>query len=341
MSIFKNRANPGLARRAKAILTNWAMSKIPVLRKLARQERQITALQAMLAKRDAGVQDIGIRPENIVWVFGSGRTGSSWLTFMMGALPDHTRWNEPLIGYLFGHLYYERARTRQDARHFVLADDYGEFWLSAIRSLILDGATARFPERAEEGYLVIKEPHGSVGAPLLMKALPESRMVFLVRDPRDVAASALDAHRKGSRPSERRTTKRPELFEQNSKADKRPEAFVKAHSRTYLQDIELTRQAYEAHEGHKVLIRYEDLRADTLGSMKHIYSTLEIPVDEGELVRVIQKFSWENLSEEAKGSGKIRRKATPGGWREDLTPEQIETVERETARILDQFYAEG
>ncbi len=45
-----------------------------------------------------------------------------------------------------------------------------------------------------------------------MKA-PESRIVFLIRDPRDVAASALDAHGKGSRPSEWRRTKRPELFE--------------------------------------------------------------------------------------------------------------------------------
>lgn len=342
MSIFNNRTGSGLAQRAKAFLS---LVRTPqdkqAARKLVKQEQQLVALRALLAKKVAAGQVEGIRPENIIWVFGSGRTGSSWLTFMMGALPDHTRWNEPMIGYLFGHLYYERGWTRQDAKHFILADDYGELWLNSTRRLVLDGGAARFPERVEKGFLVVKEPHGSVGAPLLMKALPESRMIFLVRDPRDVAASKMDAQRRGSRPSQRRTTKLPELFEKSTEADRWPEAFVTEQARNYLQDIELTRQAYEAHEGHKVLIRYEDLRADTLGTIKHIYSALEIPVDERELVRVIEKFSWENLQEEEKGSGKIRRKATPGGWREDLTPEQIEIVQRETAEILDRFYAEG
>ena len=329
MPIFKNRTGFGLAQKAKVFLY-----------RVVRQEQEIAALRAQLAKRDAG-EDVGIQPENVVWVFGSARTGSSWLAFMMGSLPDHTRWNEPMIGYLFGHLYYERGWTRQDAKHFILADDYGEIWLNSMRSLLLNGAIARFPERGDTGYLVIKEPHGSMGAPLLMKALPESRMIFLVRDARDVVASRLDAHRKGSRPSKRRTMKQPELFEKNTQADKRPEAFVKGQAKSYAQDIKLTKQAYGAHKGRKVLVRYEDLRADTLRTMKRIYSALEIPVDDAELAQAVKKHAWENIPEAEKGSGKIRRKATPGGWREDLTPKQIEIVEKETAQILDEFYAKN
>src|SRR3712207_6981111 len=41
-----------------------------------------------------------------------------------------------------------------------------------------------------------------------------------------------------------------------------------------------------------------------------------------ELARAVEKFAWENIPEEEKGPDKIRRKATPGGWREDLTPQQ-------------------
>jgi len=370
MSIFKNRIAYGLTRVKKALVNrvNTSQPKRAARearqsdreaswtnrgnrqelrkanRKLARQEQELAALRAMLAKEVVGGRagddrPGGIRAENVVWVFGSGRTGSSWLTFMMGALPDHTRWNEPRVGYLFGDLYYGVGWSRQDSKHFILADDYEGFWLDSARGLVLDGGTARFPERAGGGYLVIKEPHGSVGAPLLMKALPESRMVFLVRDPRDVMASTLDAHKKGSRPSERRRAKRPELFEKDTEADKNPDDFIKAQAITYLRDIELSKRAYDAHEGRKVLVRYEELRADTLGTMKRIYSSLEIPVGEADLVKAIERYAWENIPEEEKGPGKIRRKASPGGWREDLTPEQIAIVEEEAAPILDRFYA--
>jgi hypothetical protein len=328
-----------LARKLKRALLVQTADTIRALRRIEKQEREIAGLRRALAERVPGDPSGGVLPENVVWVFGSGRTGSSWLTFMMGSLPDHTRWNEPLVGYLFGHLYYERAWTRQDAKHFILADDYDEFWLDSARSLVLGGGTARFPERVEDGYLVIKEPHGSVGAPLLMKALPESRMIFLVRDPRAVMASSLDAHKQGSRPSKRRRTKRPELFEKDTEADKHPDSFIAAQAKNYLQDIEFTRQAYDAHEGRKALVRYEDLRADTLGTMRRIYSNLEIPVDQANLVRAIERYDWKNIPDEEKGPGKIRRKASSGGWRDDLTREQIEIVEEEAAPILDRFYA--
>ena len=88
-----------------------------------------------------------------------------------------------------------------------------------------------------------------------------------------------------------------------------------------------------------MLVRYEDLRSDTLGTMRRIYSSLGIPVDERELSRAVKKHSWENVPEEEKGEGKFYRKATPGGWREDLTPEQIEIVERITAPLLKEFYS--
>jgi hypothetical protein len=97
------------------------------------------------------------------------------------------------VGYLFGHTYYERGASRKDEKHFVLGDDYKEIWLSSVRNPVLYGSEARSPEVSERSYAVIKEPHGAIGAPLLMEALTVSRIIFLVRDPRDVAVSALHA----------------------------------------------------------------------------------------------------------------------------------------------------
>ena len=73
--------------------------------------------------------------------------------------------------------------------------------------------------------------------------------------------------------------------------------------------------------------------------MKRIHSVLGMSVDEKKLGQAVHEHSWENIPEEEKGEGKFRRKATPGGWREDLTPEQTRIVEETTRPLLEQFYA--
>jgi hypothetical protein len=275
----------------------------------------------------------GVRPENIVWIFGSGRSGSTWLGSMMGGLDGCAMWNEPLVGNLFGNFYYFRVGGRKLGKHSILGEAYKETWLGPMRDLVLGGAEARFPEVVGGGYLVIKEPNGSMGSPLLMEALPESRMIFLIRDPRDVVASSMDARSEGSWLQERREARR-----RTSKPDRNPNVYVRMRANSYVQQIEKTGQAYRAHGGHKVMVRYEDLRADTLETMKRIYKALEIPVEEAELARSVEKNSWENIPEQEKGEGKKLRKAKPGGWKEDLTARQVEIVEEITAPLLNEFY---
>jgi hypothetical protein len=72
--------------------------------------------------------------------------------------------------------------------------------------------------------------------------------------------------------------------------------------------------------------------------MTHICATLGLPVDEENIARAVEKHAWENLPEDKKGEGKFYRKASPGGWQDDLTPEQAETVKRITAPLLEKFY---
>ena len=275
----------------------------------------------------------GVRPENIVWIFGTGRSGSTWLGSIMGSLDGCAMWNEPLVGNLFGNFYYFRVGERKLGKHSILGEPYKETWLGPMRDLVLGGAAARFPEVIGGGYLIIKEPNGSIGSPLLMEALPESRMIFLIRDPRDVVASSMDARSEGSWLQERREARR-----RTSKPDRNPNVYVRMRANSYVQQIEKTGQAYRAHGGHKVMVRYEDLRADTLETMKRIYTALEIPVKEAELARSVEKNSWENIPEQEKGEGKKLRKAKPGGWKEDLTARQVEIVEEITAPLLNEFY---
>ena len=222
-------------------------------RKFARVRRRLVRRMHKLRRdrvRSAGTRVAGIDPEKIVWIFGSARTGSTWLAAMMADLKGHTGRPEPMVGHLFGHLYYERAANRHDNDLFILGGDE-ELWLKPLRAFVLDSAKARFPQVAEKGgYLVIKEPHGSQGAPLLMRALPESRMILLVRDPRDVVASQMDLSREGGRV--RQAAKARGVEKKNTSADERPDAFVKSHAKRYLQNLSLAKQAYDVHGGRKV-----------------------------------------------------------------------------------------
>ena len=298
-------------------------------RRVARRGRKLIANLRLLAGTE------GISPENIMWIFGVARTGSTWLSAMMKDLKGHYRWNEPYVGDVFGYAYYTRASDWMRGRkEYVLGDPYKAVWLNSLRTFVLEGAEARFPQAARGGYLVVKEPNGSIGAPLLMEAMPESRMILLVRDPRDVAASLLFAQKAGSWGTVHRPHK-----DGLSLADTDPDEFVHQRAKLYMLNVGKAKEAYEAHEGRKVLVRYEDLHQNTLKTLKRIYATLKIAVDEEELARVVEKHSWENIPEEQKGPDKTRRKAKPGGWNEDLTSKQAHIVEEITAPILNEFYS--
>ena len=275
----------------------------------------------------------GVNAANLVWIFCVARSGSTWLAGMMGELSGHKVWKEPRVGHLFGEFYANTPRAKTESANFIMGEPTRGAWISSIRNFVLVGARHAFPRLGPEDYLVIKEPGGGVGAPFLMEALPESRMVLLVRDPRDVVSSSLDATRKDS------WQKWGGGAERRSLADERPDAVVRRSARKYLRNMERARQAFDAHEGPKALVRYEDLRADALGTMKRLYSELGIPVEEKDLARAVEAQAWESIPEDMKGQGKFYRKASPGGWREDLTPGQAGIVEEITAPLLKEFYA--
>lgn len=304
-------------------------------RMLLEKEREISRLKEK-GGPGASLTDEGrLADGNIVWIFGSGRTGSTWLASMISEFRGYKLWNEPHVGRLFGQFYYEdgTSQRRRGQRNYIMGS-FKDPWLISIRHFVLKGVEGRFPKLSGNGGVVIKEPNASIGAPLLSEALPGSRLVFLVRDPRDAVASSLDGLHEGGWRWQRWRDHGRDL----SKAD--PDIQVGKRARGYLNSISRSREAYESHAGPKTFVRYEDLRVDPLKVMKRICDELELGVGEEEIVRAVEKHSWENIPEDEKGEGKQHRKASPGGWKDDLTPEQVEIVERETASLLEEFYPE-
>jgi LPS sulfotransferase NodH len=310
--------------------------------RLAAMRRRLSAAAVRSAgvvgrgrRRPAGgadLEDGGLNPANILWIFCVARSGSTWLAEMMGEIGGHKVWKEPRVGHLFGEFYFNTPREKTLSANFIMGEPTRDGWIHAIRNFVLTGVRHTFPFLGPENYLVVKEPGGGVGAPFLMEALPESRMILLVRDPRDVVASSLDATRKES------WQKWGGGSGVRSLSDERPEAVARRSAKKYLRNMENALRAFEAHKGPKAVVLYEDLRADTLGAMRRLYSALGIEVDPDELARAVERHAWESIPEDMKGQGKFYRKASPGGWREDLTAKQAKIVEEITAPVMGEFY---
>lgn len=283
-----------------------------------------------------------MNPANIVWILGSPRTGSTWLGRVLGEPRGHALWTEPFFGVVLGFRDNLANREYVNSAQFMLGEPHREVWIRSMRRMFLDVAEARFPNMSRGHYLIVKEPNGSLSAPLIMEAFPESKLVFLVRDSRDVVASLLDAAKKGSWygydlyeasvASALRAGESP--YERRS-----DEGFVEQLARNYVTNISAVKEAYDAlPAARKVFVRYEDLRESPLENVTRICESLSLSTDGEQLRLAVEKHLWENIPEDERGEGKFYRKATPGGWREDLTPEQTRVVEAITGPLLKEFY---
>ncbi len=299
------------------------------IRKLQQQLSEQRATIKRLRK-NSGVEESEAKAPRLVWIFGCARTGSTWLAGMLSDIGENALWDEPLVGRLFGNLYYLGKQRR--GKRFILGDPES-LRDELIRNFVIGAAQAKFPQILQGGALIVKEPNGSVGAPLLSAALPESRMIFLVRDPRDIRASIKDATAEGGFRHERMER----LREENRIGPPNPDHMAGKEGLEYVVNLRQGRDAYYSHEGPKVLVKYEDLRTDPLGEMRRIVSAVGLPVGDDELVGIVHRHSWEHLPSDEKGEGKRRRKASPGGWRDDLTDEQISQVESEAGDLMDEF----
>ena len=273
---------------------------------------------------------------SIVWMLGSPRSGSTWLLNLLAIHPRVVRFDEPGIGYHLGLFTsdvmgahpgsFDDVRSllpaaRKDQDQYFFSTAYERIWKPRLRRLILARFDAQLRDATRKRTVdaplaVVKEPAGSQAAAFLLSVLPASRLLFLARDPRDVLDSIGDAVRAGSwLAGQFGATSDPSPAERMS--------VLRAQALRWLARTEVVTRTYDRlPERQRYLVRYEDLRADTVPVLDGILRWLGLDIEGGRLAQAVEKLSFEALPETSRGEGKFARAADPGLWRKNLSTEE-------------------
>lgn len=286
--------------------------------------------------------------ERIVWILGGPRTGSTWLMELLvyplgageasdsgvvrrpggsGVRPRALPINEPYLGIHLapragaGPNALPAAEARAGDASYFFDDRYADVWRPELRQLVLkrfgaQAARARKEHGLEDDPLVVvKEPNGSEAAPILTSTLPRSRLLFLLRDGRDVLDSLLDAVGPGG------------WLDRGLDSSEGRLEFLRSSAAAWVHRTTEVQRAAEAHPAELTrTVRYEDLRADAGPPLRGIWEWLGVDPGEAALEEAVAATSFDDYPAEAKGRGKPLRLASPGHWREAFSADEQRAV---------------
>lgn len=258
--------------------------------------------------------------KNLVWIFASPRSGTTWLGARL--LAEHfLSIDEPKIG---SHLGFSRLgkNTIEDLTTLENRDDYffsnqfKDTWKYFLRKLILNRIYAQIRDTRKK--IIIKEPNGSIGADIISDSLPNSKIIILLRDGRDIVDSLVDAFsEKGWLAKKGGTT---------LSVDDRLE-FIKEQSNRWKNLVNILLKIQKIHpKGNRILIKYEDLLGETFKVLKNIFQFLNVKLDDNEIKEIVEKHSYKNIPSELKGKGMAIRSASPGKWKRNFNEDEKEMM---------------
>ena len=271
------------------------------------------------------INDENILESKMTWIFSPPRSGTTWLGSQLLKHQDNIIWFEPWIGLHLGSIYQDRLSdtnpqferiydSQSNSGHYFFSPHHKKNWLPALRKFIL--ARAYSEAQSLEKNLIIKEPVGSHAADIIMECFPNSKLIFLVRDGRDVVDSRIDMHGKNTWANLKPLT-----------TPEQRKRMIRWYSNQWNKFIERINRAYTNHNPNlRLLVKYENLKNDTFSELKKIYNFLNIQVDDNELNKIINTYDFDKIPSSNKGKGKFYRSAKTGGWSKNFSQEEQEMM---------------
>ena len=286
----------------------------------------------------------GFDESRLVWIFGSSRSGSTWLLRMLEALDGAVAIDDPHLGHHLGvwrpiPLAWAAAERRpdlttltelrRDKADYFFADRYGDAWRPLLRDLIAGRFMAQAAASGVRGApIIVKEP-GSQVAELLLSLFPGSRLIFLLRDGRDVVDSWLAGYEDGA-------------WAQDEGAfplapDSR-EAFIRWQASVWAYRVDAVGRAYSLHDPQRrALVRYEELLETPAEALARICRVTGMEPPRERIEAVASSHRIDAVPDSAKGPAQRIRAARPGRWRQTMTADEQRAMLEEMGEELARF----
>jgi hypothetical protein len=278
--------------------------------------------------------------QRLVWLMGSPRTGSTWLMGLLVAATGGPALDEPQIGHhlvpLVPDLTGSPARTyrpeqlrlndtRAKSAAYFFNEEFRSVWSPPLRRLVLERFAAAVGDRP--GWIFVKEPNGSQAADVIFDVLPETKLIFLLRDGRDVVDSELDAAQPGAW---------LDAIGGGYRMDERDRhRFLEERAHRWVLRTRIVASVYDRLPAdQRLLLRYEDLLAATTDNVRAVLAWLGVQPPPN-LDDIIGATAFSAL--EKTGKGEFARAASPGLWRENFSAAESAAVTAVMAETLERF----
>jgi hypothetical protein len=311
-----------------------------------------------LAGLDPCLEDLESR---LVWIWGSPRSGSSWLLDQL-AHPAHPNVrarsgisllpgesppaggcevlpvDEPFIANHLAPAFadplerdgrLEAATLNRElaaSGSYAFSDRHAEAWQMGYRELALGHLQGMIERAVAQGLqvstapiLAIKEGNGSHASDLVMQLLPQSRLLLLARDGRDVVDSLLAAYSPGGFLARNQGVAVTTREERRAKID--------WAARMWACNMDTTLRAVERHPPELTrIVRYEELLAEPVGTLASLFKWMGIERSASEIERLAGAHSFHAVPAKRRGEGRRARSAKPGRWRESFSRAEQDAI---------------
>lgn len=258
-----------------------------------------------------------------VFVVGCPRSGTTWVQLLLAEHPEVVTAPETQIfAYYLDHFQRQWRHEHEGPA----AEEQGTVGLSRLLSdqefdalcratalRVLRRIATRNPDA---GTVVEKSPRHALHVEWIHRLFPEARFLHVIRDPRDTVSSLIAAGRSWGR-------------------GWAPQGPVDA-ARRWTQNVGSALQGRDFGQLYSE-IRYEDLKQDAAAAVQGIYRWLELRSDDELCERAAEACRLNRLQVAADGEERplpgedspdgFFRKGEAGGWKDDLSRDQVRVVE--------------